>query len=119
MVRTGISVIRPFSGGGPAVVRRWSGGGPVVVRRWSGGGPSVVWWIQVVVRQVGRVPAKSTLVDMGIDIPDVLCPYCKDQIENVDHVFLKCPWVATLWTRISQWWNMSTLEMPLGSHLVD
>ncbi|KAL4558505.1 hypothetical protein LXL04_036706 [Taraxacum kok-saghyz] len=37
MVRTGISVIRPFSGGGPAVVRRRSGGGPAVTQQQWGG----------------------------------------------------------------------------------
>ncbi|KAL4558598.1 hypothetical protein LXL04_036799 [Taraxacum kok-saghyz] len=56
----------------------------------------------------GRVPAKSTLADMGIDLPDVLCPSCKDQPENNYHLFLKCPLAASMWTRISQWWNMST-----------
>ncbi|KAL4573563.1 hypothetical protein LXL04_020373 [Taraxacum kok-saghyz] len=58
----------------------------------------------------GRVPAKTTLVDMGIDIPDVLCPSCPNHVENVDHLFLKCDWATTLWTRISQWWNLPTPE---------
>ncbi|KAL4579871.1 hypothetical protein LXL04_016039 [Taraxacum kok-saghyz] len=46
----------------------------------------------------GRVPAKTTLVEMGIDVQD-------DQIEDVSHVFLKCPWAVSLWTRVALWWD--------------
>ncbi|KAL4562320.1 hypothetical protein LXL04_034520 [Taraxacum kok-saghyz] len=45
---------------------------------------------------------------MGIDLHDILCPLCSNQSEDVEHTFLKCSWAESLWTRISQWWNIPT-----------
>ncbi|KAL4590231.1 hypothetical protein LXL04_003157 [Taraxacum kok-saghyz] len=54
----------------------------------------------------GRMPVKLNLSNMGVDLNDVLCPICQDHTEDINHVFLKFHWAESLWTQMSQWWNM-------------
>ncbi|KAL4560925.1 hypothetical protein LXL04_033081 [Taraxacum kok-saghyz] len=40
---------------------------------------------------------------MGIDLNDLLCPVCLNQVEDNSHAFLKCDWSSTFWSKISHW----------------
>ncbi|KAK3199277.1 hypothetical protein Dsin_022692 [Dipteronia sinensis] len=35
---------------------------------------------------------------------DLSCPLCVRDVESVDHLFLQCPWVWSLWKTCMGWW---------------
>ncbi|KAJ9539578.1 hypothetical protein OSB04_026084 [Centaurea solstitialis] len=68
--------------------------------------------------RLGRLPTRSRLDKMGVDIDSILCPRCGECVEDVDHALLKCEEIASLWSRVKRWWNItSPLEDSLSQFL--
>ena len=59
----------------------------------------------------GRIPCRSVLDQMGIDLDSMLCPQCGDSIESVEHALALCPEVKKLWTAITKWWGKDQSEV--------
>ena len=49
-----------------------------------------------------RIITNKKLLDMNIR-NDSKCPYCEAAIETIEHAFLECPEVITLWKDIERW----------------
>lgn len=71
-------------------------------------------WLKMVPRKVcifiwrvkkGRIPSRTILDKMGIDLDSVLCPRCKENPETLDHALVNCPEVKNLWKAVGKWWN--------------
>ena len=55
--------------------------------------------------KLGRIPTREALYNRGIDLDSVLCPRCRDSIEDVNHALLGCCEVKEVWERFSRWWG--------------
>ncbi|KAJ0622334.1 putative reverse transcriptase zinc-binding domain-containing protein [Helianthus annuus] len=54
--------------------------------------------------KLNKIPVRSNLASRGIHIPDTHRPLCSLEDETTDHVFVKCPMAAEVWSRVS-WWS--------------
>ena len=41
----------------------------------------------------------------------MLCPHCEEEIETVEHCFLKCSRVVEGWNKVFKWWNMGNFNI--------
>ncbi|GKD33697.1 putative RNA-directed DNA polymerase, eukaryota, reverse transcriptase zinc-binding domain protein [Tanacetum coccineum] len=41
----------------------------------------------------GRIPVRSILDHIGIDLDSTLCPCCENAVETIDHIMVRCPLV--------------------------
>ncbi|GJR75014.1 putative RNA-directed DNA polymerase [Tanacetum coccineum] len=69
----------------------------------------------------GRIPVRSILDNIGIDLDSTLCPCCENSVETIDHIMVRCPLVSAVWSKIFLWWgigcfNGSSLSDILSSH---
>ncbi|GJS39203.1 putative RNA-directed DNA polymerase [Tanacetum coccineum] len=69
----------------------------------------------------GRIPVRSILDHIGIDLDSTLCPCCENAVETIDHIMVRCPLVSVVWSKIFLWWgigcfNGSSLSDILSSH---
>ncbi|GJT09443.1 RNA-directed DNA polymerase, eukaryota [Tanacetum coccineum] len=52
---------------------------------------------------LNRIPTRLLLDSRGIDIPNVLCPICGIDQEDITHLFLKCEVTSEIWRAIFTW----------------
>ncbi|GJU29316.1 peroxidase 64 [Tanacetum coccineum] len=69
----------------------------------------------------GRIPVRSILDHIGIDLDSTLCPCCENAVETIDHIMVRCPLVSGVWSKNFLWWgigcfNDSSLSDILSSH---
>lgn len=54
---------------------------------------------------------KTTAYDQRLGVLDSnvnnLCPFCREEVESLNHILLYCPLVWRLWSKILDWWNLS------------
>lgn len=90
----------------------WDQSPPVenVRRTWLGlAPPKAELLIWLVLQQ--RLDTKSRLKRLNIiQSSDVLCPFCSNDEETIDHLFLHCSHVWRIWTECLEWCK---LKMPL------
>ncbi|XP_028060048.1 uncharacterized protein LOC114263665 [Camellia sinensis] len=57
----------------------------------------------------GRVKTTAYLQRIGVLNSSVnnLCPFCKEEVESLNHIILYYPLVWSLWCEILEWWNLS------------
>ncbi|KAJ9557504.1 hypothetical protein OSB04_012118 [Centaurea solstitialis] len=55
--------------------------------------------------RMGRIPTRVALNDRGIDLDSILCPWCGEEVENIDHALVNCREVKNLWIRLGKWWS--------------
>ena len=53
-----------------------------------------------------RIPTRLNLSNKGIDIPSVLCPFCSNDVETSQHIFLACDIAERIWKLIFKWLNI-------------
>ena len=46
--------------------------------------------------KIGRIPCRSLLNERGIDLNSILCPWCGEGVENIDHALVNCEEVKKL-----------------------
>ncbi|KAJ9542299.1 hypothetical protein OSB04_028805 [Centaurea solstitialis] len=56
--------------------------------------------------KLGRIPTRSVLDKLGIDLDSCLCPRCGKEIETIEHAVFTCEKVAPLWEQVGRWWNV-------------
>ncbi|KAE8719951.1 Detected protein of confused Function [Hibiscus syriacus] len=55
-----------------------------------------------------KVAVKMELVKRGMSLEeDVLCPFCKEHEETVQHLFISCFVVWELWNKLASFWDLS------------
>ncbi|MFS7923415.1 putative reverse transcriptase zinc-binding domain-containing protein [Helianthus anomalus] len=50
-----------------------------------------------------RIPTRVALRKRNIQIEDSLCPLCRSEDENTDHLFISCFIASNVWNGISTW----------------
>ena len=57
----------------------------------------------------GRLKTTEFLVRIKVidHQSDVRCKFCKEEVEDVDHVMLLCPFIWRVWCSIIHWWGLS------------
>lgn len=62
----------------------------------------------------GRIPTRTTLDMMDIDLDSLLCPHCNDTVESVEHCIISCKWAQKGWIDLFKWlfkwWNMGQVN---------
>lgn len=53
----------------------------------------------------GRISVQEVLDSVGMDLHSLLCPFCEEEVDMVDHCFLKCKFINDLWLKIFNWWG--------------
>lgn len=71
--------------------------------------------------RLGRLPSRTVLDRMGLDISSILCPRCGKERESIDHALVSCEEVYKLWKGIARWWKIAedrfeTLNDVIGSN---
>ncbi|KAE8698885.1 Phospholipid-transporting ATPase 3 [Hibiscus syriacus] len=55
-----------------------------------------------------KVAVKMELVKRGMSLEeDILCPFCKEHEESVQHLFISCFVVWELWNKLASFWDLS------------
>nr|GEX91205.1 RNA-directed DNA polymerase, eukaryota, reverse transcriptase zinc-binding domain protein [Tanacetum cinerariifolium] len=52
----------------------------------------------------------------GIDLELILCPFCMEDVETVNHIFLSCELASVLWGKFATWWD---LDIPVCANVED
>ena len=55
----------------------------------------------------GRLSTKISLDLRGIDLHSVRCPFCDDDLETEEHLFIHCRIAKQVWLDFLRWWNLS------------
>lgn len=42
----------------------------------------------------------------GIDVHTVLCPWCNNSIETLDHCLVGCEFSGSVWKSLFDWWGL-------------
>lgn len=53
----------------------------------------------------GKLPVRFILDKLGIDMHSTLCPSCDDEVESIDHCFVKCKYAKLVWDKVYNWWG--------------
>ncbi|GJX97357.1 reverse transcriptase domain, reverse transcriptase zinc-binding domain protein [Tanacetum coccineum] len=53
-----------------------------------------------------RLPVRVELDKRGIDLHTILCPWCDNHQEIVDHGLVLCDEVQKVWDKVFQWWSL-------------
>ncbi|XP_071705407.1 uncharacterized protein [Rutidosis leptorrhynchoides] len=54
-----------------------------------------------------RIPSLIELDKRGIDLHNVRCPLCDDDVESVDHDILFCKHPFDVWSKVFNWWGLN------------
>lgn len=65
-----------------------------------------------------RLPIQKVFDDMGIDLHSTLCPCCNDAVETIDHCFIGCVKVKSLWEKIFAWWGLGQYNIGSTKDLI-
>ncbi|GJX02450.1 putative RNA-directed DNA polymerase, eukaryota, reverse transcriptase zinc-binding domain protein [Tanacetum coccineum] len=74
-------------------------------------------WCRIVPRKVnvfmwrlkcGRIPVRTLLDNIGMDLHSTLCPHCEEAIETIDHSMVRCKIVCLVWSSMCAWWNIGS-----------
>ncbi|GKA49601.1 RNA-directed DNA polymerase, eukaryota, reverse transcriptase zinc-binding domain protein [Tanacetum coccineum] len=55
---------------------------------------------------LNRLPTRLNLAARGVMLPSMVCPFCDDDNEDIDHCLIRCPWVLSIWKKIWSWWHL-------------
>ena len=82
-------------------------------------------WCKIVPRKVnvfmwrlkcGRIPVRTLLDHIGVDLHSTLCPQCEEAVETIDHSMVRCKFLSMVWSSICAWWNIGSF---VGSSVDD
>lgn len=59
---------------------------------------------------IGALPTSSNLRKRGLGISS-FCPICCSEIESLEHLFLECSWVKTVWYGSMLHWSMESNDI--------
>ncbi|GJS75835.1 RNA-directed DNA polymerase, eukaryota, reverse transcriptase zinc-binding domain protein [Tanacetum coccineum] len=61
--------------------------------------------------QQRRLPVRSWLHHIGMDLNTILCPHCDTEIETFEHCFISCRRVVAGWEKVFKWWKMGNFNV--------
>ncbi|XP_071699956.1 uncharacterized protein [Rutidosis leptorrhynchoides] len=57
-----------------------------------------------------RLPVRVELDKRGIDLDNIRCPQCDDDLESVDHSIIFCKFALDIWERLCRWWGLGSFS---------
>ncbi|XP_035837072.1 uncharacterized protein LOC118484992 [Helianthus annuus] len=81
--------------------------------------PNFVWckWVPIKCNimnwrgNLDRLPTRLDLKRRDVDIPSVMCPFCDEVEESVEHLFTACSVALRVWSTFSVWCNITPLYL--------
>ncbi|XP_071688022.1 uncharacterized protein [Rutidosis leptorrhynchoides] len=67
--------------------------------------------------QKNRLPVRIELDNKGIDLHTVLCPFCNNEPESIQHALFSCKTAADIWEKVRLWWRLDKLPFVSYSDL--
>ena len=68
--------------------------------------------------QKWRIPCRTYLAKMEMDLDSVLCPRYGNEIETVDHALVNCSEVKTVWQEVGRWWGRDIREIETVQYIL-
>ncbi|XP_022020207.1 uncharacterized protein LOC110920297 [Helianthus annuus] len=59
--------------------------------------------------EMDRIPTRDALRKRNIIIEDSLCPLCRSEEENTEHIFTSCFIASTVWNGINSWCKIPSI----------
>ncbi|XP_071727926.1 uncharacterized protein [Rutidosis leptorrhynchoides] len=56
-----------------------------------------------------RIPVRTELDKMGIDLDSVRCPRCDDDVETIEHSLIFCRHAMDILERVYKWWGLGAV----------
>ena len=56
--------------------------------------------------KLGKLPSRSVLDKIGVDLDSSLCLRCGEGVETVEHALVTCEEIKTLWRMVGRWWGV-------------
>lgn len=83
--------------------------------RWNGVAPIKV---NILLSKLGfnKLPTRVNLDIGGIDIESLLCPFCSNDMEIINHHLCTCEMTIDLWNCLATWWE---LDLPFFCNFGD
>ncbi|GJT42188.1 putative RNA-directed DNA polymerase [Tanacetum coccineum] len=53
-----------------------------------------------------RLATRPNLIARGVALLSSNCPLCDSEVEDIEHIWVKCPNVSMVWRKIWSWWNL-------------
>lgn len=60
---------------------------------------------------LNRLPTKDLLAIRGINIQDLTCLNCGENMESINHIFYSCPMAVDLWSLCGRWCDIDFPQM--------
>nr|GEX00501.1 hypothetical protein [Tanacetum cinerariifolium] len=57
---------------------------------------------------INRLPTRANLISRGVPLASVLCPFCENEEEGIEHCLIRCPRVMPIWRKVWSWWQLPT-----------
>lgn len=57
-----------------------------------------------------RLLTRWNLIRKGVEVNSLMCPFCSNSLENIDHVLWSCMLSTSLWDQVFKWVDL----LPLG-----
>ncbi|GKA23873.1 RNA-directed DNA polymerase, eukaryota, reverse transcriptase zinc-binding domain protein [Tanacetum coccineum] len=57
---------------------------------------------------LNRLPSRVNLSSQGVPLSSSLCPFCDNEIKDIEHSLIKCSKVLLVWRKIWSWWGLAT-----------
>ncbi|GJY48687.1 RNA-directed DNA polymerase, eukaryota, reverse transcriptase zinc-binding domain protein [Tanacetum coccineum] len=55
---------------------------------------------------INRLPTRTNLISRGVFLASVLCPFCENEEEDIEHCLIRCPRVLPIWRKVWSWWHL-------------
>nr|GFA20830.1 RNA-directed DNA polymerase, eukaryota [Tanacetum cinerariifolium] len=65
---------------------------------------------------LNKLATRFNLDRRGIDLESILCPFCIEDFETVNHIFFSCELASVLWGKFASWWD---LDIPVCANVED
>ncbi|GJX39412.1 RNA-directed DNA polymerase, eukaryota, reverse transcriptase zinc-binding domain protein [Tanacetum coccineum] len=59
--------------------------------------------------KLNKLPSRVNQDRRGIEVDSILCPFCLEDIETVNHSFFNCGLAKDLWALLAKWWDLDIL----------
>ncbi|KAJ0524125.1 putative reverse transcriptase zinc-binding domain-containing protein [Helianthus annuus] len=56
-----------------------------------------------------KLPTLMALRNRNVNVPNTLCPICRNGDESIDHLFISCSFAQRIWEEVSKWVRVNSI----------